>query len=77
MPHTHHNILTISIKLAVQKKGKYIQEKTRKRKCRSLRTSESNLLSHFDEHKNDQKGAMKRGKERRFKAGLEGRVHRG
>lgn len=28
-----------------------MQKKTRKRKCRSLRTSESNLLSHFDEHK--------------------------
>jgi len=25
--------------------------KRRKRKCRSLRTSESNLLAHFDEHK--------------------------
>lgn len=33
------------------KKEKIMQKKTRKRKCRSLRTSESNLLSHFDEHK--------------------------
>jgi len=36
------------MKLLVDKKN---QMKRRKRKCRSLRTSESNLLAHFDEHK--------------------------